>query len=149
MRQRRLQLGSAAVTRPTGTLAAFLAMAFFIVGLTGLFASYAAPLPLERAQAREAALDEAAAAARGADPAAALATLQARLGESAAALAPGPDLPARITAERRAMRARFATESEVTLSRLRWLISVVTGMGAMFGIAMLYLAARARNGGGA
>jgi hypothetical protein len=149
MRQRRLQLGSAAVTRPTGTLAAFLAMAFFIVGLTGLFACFAAPLPLERALAREAALDEAAAAARSADPAAALAPLQARLGESAAALAPGPDLPARIAAERLAMRARFATESDVTLTRLRWLICVITGMGALFGVAMLNLAARARGDGGA
>ncbi len=137
------------MTRPTGTLAAFLAMAFFIVGLTGLFATFAAPLPLERAAAREAALDEAAAAARGADPAAALARLQARLGDSAAALAPGPDLPARIATERLAMRGRFATENEVTLTRLRWLIAIVTGTGALFGIAMLHLAARARNGGGA
>jgi hypothetical protein len=132
------------MTRPTGTLAAFLALAFFIVGLTGLFASFAAPLPLERALAREAALDEAVAAARSADPAAALTGLQARLGESAAALTPGPDLQARIAAERLAMRARFATESDVTLARLRWLISVITGMGALFGVAMLNLAARAR-----
>jgi hypothetical protein len=132
------------MTRPTGTLAAFLAMAFFIVGLTGLFASFAAPLPLERALAREAALDEAVAAARSADPAAALTGLQARLGESAAELTPGPDLQARIAAERLAMRARFATESDVTLARLRWLISVITGMGALFGVAMLNLAARAR-----
>jgi len=78
-----------------------------------------------------------------ADPAAALAFLRTRLGESAAAVVPGPDLPARIAAERLAMRARFATESDVTLARLRWLISVITGMGALFGVAMLNLAARA------
>jgi len=130
------------MTRPTGTLAAFLAMAFFIVGLTGLFATFAAPLPLERALAREGVLDEAVAAAQGADPAAALAFLRTRLGESAAAVSPGPDLPARIAAERLAMRARFATESAVTLSRLRWLICVVTGMGALFGVVLLHLAAR-------
>ena len=132
------------MTRPTGTLAAFLAMAIVVVGLTGLFATYAAPVALERAQAREAALDEAAVAARAPDPAAALARMQARLGESAAALAPGPDLQARIAAERLAMRARFATENAVTLSRLRWLICVITGTAALFGLAILNLAARAR-----
>ncbi len=133
------------MARPTGTFAAFLAMAFVVVGLTGLFACFAAPLPLQRALAREAALDEAAAVARGADPAAALAALRARLGESFPALAPGPDLQARIAAERLAMRTRFTVESEVTLTRLRWLISVITIMAAAFGIGMLNLAARARD----
>jgi len=131
------------MARPTGTLAAFLAVTILVVGLTGLFACFAAPLPLQRALAREVALDEAVAAARGANPAVALAALRARLGESAAALAPGPDLEARIATERLAMRARFTTESEVTLTRLRWLIGVITGMAALFGVALLHLAARA------
>jgi hypothetical protein len=134
----------AAMARPTGTLAAFVAMAFLIVGLTGLFATFAAPLPLQRAQAREAALDQAEAAARSADPPAALARLQPQLGGPAPALMAGPDLQARIAAERLAMRARFAIESEVTLTRLRWLICVITGMGALFGVVMLNLAARTR-----
>ena len=34
-------------------------MTFVVVGLTGLFATFAAPLPLQRALLREAALDEA------------------------------------------------------------------------------------------
>lgn len=130
------------MARPTGTLAAFVAMAFLVVGLTGLFASFAAPLPLQREIAREAVLDEARAAARGADPSAALARLRTGLGNSAAALVPGPDLEARVETERRAMRARFATESDVTLKRLRWLIAVITAMGATFGVAMLTVAAR-------
>lgn len=130
------------MARQVTPLAAFLAMSFAIVGLTGLFATYAAPLALQRTLAREAALDEAAAAARGADPGAALAALQARLGDFAVALAPGADLAARIAAERQAMRARFATESEVTLARLRWLICVITVMGALFGIAVLGMATR-------
>jgi hypothetical protein len=136
------------MAKPTGTLAGFLAMAFLIVGLTGLFTSYAAPLALQRAMAREAALDEAAAAAHGADPAAALAALAPRLGESAAAVAPGPDLAARIDAERRVVRTRFAAESAATLTRLRWLVSVITLMGAAFGVVMLYLAARQPGAGG-
>ena len=130
------------MARPTGTLAAFVAIAFLVVGLTGLFATFAAPLPLQREIAREAVLDEARAAARGADPSAALARLRAGLGNSAAALAPGPDLEARVETERHAMRARFTTESDVTLARLRWLIAVITAMGATFGVAMLNVAAR-------
>jgi hypothetical protein len=139
---RRQQPRSAHVAKPTGTLAAFLAMAFLIVGLTGLFTSYAAPLALQRAMAREAALDEAAAAAREPDQAAALAALVPRLGESAAAVAPGLDLAARIDAERHAVRVRFAAESAATLRRLRWLVSIITLMGAAFGVVMLHLAAR-------
>ncbi len=60
-----------------------------IVGLVGIFATYAAPVPLERALAREAALDDALATIRAPDPQAALAGLADRLGDSAALLA-GP-----------------------------------------------------------
>ena len=49
--------GDAAKARVNPTWIAFLAMAFVVVGLAGLFASYAVPLPLQRAIAREAALD--------------------------------------------------------------------------------------------
>jgi hypothetical protein len=133
------------MVRPTGTLAAFLAMAFVATGLAGLFATWAAPLPLQRQAAREAALDAAMTAAGAADPAAALARLAPALGESAVALTPGPGLEARILAERQAMRARFATENEVTLKRLRWLIATVTATAAAFGLVLLHLAARARR----
>ena len=130
------------MARPIAPLAAFMAMAFAIVGLTGLFATFAAPLPLQRALAREAALDRAAAAAGSAEPEAALAALRPQLGKSAAALAPGPGLDGRIAAERAAMRARFAVESAVTLTRLRWLVAVITAMGALFGVALLGMAGR-------
>ena len=81
---------------------AFLAMAFLVVGLAGVFAGFAAPLPLHRAMAREAALDAALAASGSGDPQAALKVLAARLGDSAAALSGGDaaSLPARIQAER-------------------------------------------------
>jgi hypothetical protein len=123
--------------RPAGTLMAFLAMAFVIVGLAGLFATYAAPLPLERALARAAALDEALAAAAGPDYAATLDRLRPRLGESAAPLAPGPALEARILTERDAARDRFRAEADATAVRLRWLVCLVTLTGAAFGIAMM------------
>jgi hypothetical protein len=124
-------------TGPNATLAAFVAMAFLIVGLTGLFATYAAPLPLERALARTAALDEALAAARGPDYAATLDRLRPRLSESLEPLAPGPALEARILAERDAARDRFQLEAAATSVRLRWLVCLVTITAAAFGIAMM------------
>jgi hypothetical protein len=114
----------------------FLAVAFAIVGMTGLIASYVAPLPLQRALARDAALDEL--LATGGDPAAAIQALRPRLAESAdALLAAGGDLSARVAHERTAMHARLLAEAGATGSALRWLISIVTVMAAAFGIALL------------
>jgi hypothetical protein len=124
--------------RTNGSLAAFVAMAFAIVGLTGFFATYAVPLPLQRAAARELALDDALAAARSPDPGAAISGLAGRLGDSAEALVGPPEtLPQRIEAERHAMRARFTHEAEVIATRVRWLIAIVTIMAAVFAIVML------------
>jgi hypothetical protein len=135
-----------AMQKPDPTWFAFLAMAFLVVGLTGLFASYAAPLPLARALARDAALDAAQEALAAPDPAAALEALRPRLGDSAAALLPaGGDMPARIAAERRAMHARLEAEADATASRLRMLIMVVTVMAGAFG-AVILGAARGRAG---
>ncbi len=123
------------------TWTAFLVMAFVVVGLAGVFGTYAAPLPLARALAREAALDAAQAAARGPDAAAALEALRPRLDESADALLPaGGDMTARIAAERAAMRARFTAEAAAEARRARLIIIVVTLMGALFGAAVLRMA---------
>lgn len=128
-----------------GTWTAFLAMAFVVVGLSGIFASYAAPAPLMRAVDRETALDEAEAAAHRPDAAAAIAALRPRLGPSADALLPvGGNMDARIAAERRAMRARLTAEAEAAATRARWIIVVVTLMGTAFGVAVLH-AARVRR----
>lgn len=125
------------------TWMAFLAVAFVVVGLTGLFASVAAPLPLDRALSREAALDDAQAALQTSDPASALEALRPRLADSADRLLPlGGDMPARIAQERREMRARLAIEAREIGIRLRWLICVVTLMGAGFGVAVLRLSTR-------
>jgi hypothetical protein len=122
---------------------AFLVLAFIVVGAAGLFATFAAPIPAERALAREQALDEAATAARAPDAQARLEALRPSLGDSAAALLPvGGDMQARIAAERIAMRARFAREADATLQRLRWLIVVATLAAAAFGCALLGAAAR-------
>jgi len=124
--------------RRSAAALAFLAMAFVIVGLAGIFASFAAPLPLHRALLRDAALDAAIEAANAPDPQAALAALVPRLGDSAAALSAGePDkLPERIQAERTAMRARFLAEADALGLRLRVLIGVLTLAAGGFGLAM-------------
>lgn len=126
---------SAATNR--GTLLGFLMMCFVITGLVGLFASYAVPIPLARAVAREKTLDEAEAALSGPNPQAAIEALKARLDDSAPALIPlPPDPKAAIANERKAIRERFLTESEETSTRIRWLIVIVTVMSAVFGTAI-------------
>jgi hypothetical protein len=87
-------------------LLGFLMMSFFVLGLTGLLAAHVAPLPLDRALQREAALDEALAAARAGNLAA-LEAMRPRLGDSARNILPaGTDFEAKVAAERTAMRAR-------------------------------------------
>lgn len=126
------------------TWIAFLVSAFVVVGLTGLFGTYAAPLNLQRAMAREEALDDALQAA-GRNDIAALEALRPRLAESAAAiLPPGGDMAARIAAARAAMRAQLTAEAEEAATRSRWLIVVMTLMGAAFGAAVLLLSSRRR-----
>jgi hypothetical protein len=130
-----------------GTLIGFLAMTFVIVGLTGLFATFSAPLPLERALVRDAALDEALADAHRPDAQAAIEALRPRLAESADAILPvGGDMDARIASERAAMRARLQVEADVTAERLRWMICIVTLTGAAFGAMLLSMGGRAPGG---
>ena len=112
----------------------FVFMAFAVVGLAGIFATYAAPLPLERALSREAALDEALAAIGTPDEAARLRALAPRLGRSADALGGDPATVAeRIRDERAEIRAEFAAEAERLGWRLRFLILVITIMGGGLG----------------
>jgi hypothetical protein len=111
----------------------FAALAVGVVGMTGVFATYAAPLPFQREMAREAALDAALDAAHALDPAAAMAALAPRLGDSAAALAGAPaGLAERVEKERLAMRERFGAEAGGLAQQLRLLIIVITVMGAIF-----------------
>lgn len=135
--------GSPAGSGNFSALAAFLAMAFLVVGLVGLFATYAVPLPLQRALARDAALDAAQAAAHAPDASAALEALRPRLAESAEAiLPPGGDMDARIAAARAAMRAQLAGEADEVATRTRWMVCVITLMGAVFGVALLRMVRR-------
>ena len=120
---------------------AFLSACFAVVGLMGLFASYAAPLPYERAAARDAVLDEALAAG---DTKPALEPLRDRLDDSAATVIDGTGpLAARVAAARAAMHDTMRHEADAIGSRLRLELAVVTVVAAAFGSAMLVAAARA------
>jgi hypothetical protein len=119
----------------------FLAMTFVVVGLTGLFASFAAPLPLQRAMARDAALDEA--LASGGKPEV-LAGLRDRLDDSAAVVIDGTGpIEARVNTARGAMRAELLHDSDAVAERLRWMVVIVTLAGAVFG-AVIVGASRGR-----
>lgn len=134
------------MNRSSSPWMAFLAIAFGIVGLTGMIAASIAPVPLERALARDGVLDEALAVG---DQPARLEGLRARLGESAGAVLSGPgSLGERVAAERGAMHARFLAEAAAEGSHLTWMIGVVTVMGAVFGAAILSFAARLGPGPG-
>lgn len=132
--------------RPALAWAGFSIAAFALVGLMGVFATYAAPLPLARALLRESALDDALVAANGPQPQQALERLRDRLGESADAILPvGSDFEIRVARERVAMRDRFLREATAVAERLRWELVLVTITAATFGVAVLYSGRRART----
>ena len=119
------------------SLLAFLAMAFIIVGMTGIFSTYAIPVPLERALAREAAFDDAAVAVKGSNPEAALAAMAPRLDDSLPAILKATgSYPERIAAERLRQRARFALDAANLGYTLRLLLIVITLMATLFGLAL-------------
>ena len=121
---------------------AFLAMTFVVVGLTGLFASFAAPLPLQRAMARDATLDEP--LASGGKPEV-LAALRDRLDDSAALVVDGTGpIEARVNTARAAMRAELLHDSDAVAERLRWMVVIVTVAGAIFG-SVIVGASRGRS----
>ncbi len=123
-----------------GAWMGFMAMTFAVVGLTGLFTSYAAPLPLERAMQREAAFDAVLAPGLSAESRAAL---RDQLGEDASDVLDGAGaLAVRVEAARLTARRRFATEEAAVTHRLRLLVVVVTLAGGLFGIALLNVVAR-------
>lgn len=125
------------------TWTAFLLVCFGLVGLAGLFGIYAAPIPLERALARNATLDRVLDAARQPDPAPLLERLRPALAESAAPVLTGPGtLEERVAREREAVRARQEAEARGVARRLRLLVLVITAMAGLFGALVLGLARR-------
>ena len=131
---------------PDRTWFIFLALTFAVCGLTGLFASFAAPITLQRAMLRDEALDAARRALDTANPAASIEALRPRLDDSIKALLPfGGDMAARIDAERLAMHARLRIEDDAMATRLRWLVVVVTMGSAGFGMVLMGAASSRRG----
>ena len=129
--------------RSTGPWIAFLATLFLLVGLCGLFASYAVQIPLERAIARSAMLDGVLA---DADPAGRLARLEPTLGSLAGPLkAPGP-LAERVARARGLVQEEQGRETASLNYRIRLMLVVITLVATGVGGGILALA---RKSGGA
>ena len=125
----------------------FLITLFAIVGLCGLFASYATSIPLERGVMRSATLDEVVAAATAPDAATRLEQLRRRLGDLAPAVldnaAPFPD---RIAAARARILDEQQREESSLAYRTRLMLGVVTLISAILGAGILQLARRTPGG---
>ncbi len=135
----------ATARRSNNSLAAagFLAMCFAIVGLVGIFSTFAAPLPFYHAMVRDVALDDALVALRGPNPHADLKALAPRLDESASAFDPLPaNAEQAVAAERTAMHQRFREEADAIAYRMKLMIGIVTVMAAVFGAAITGLGRR-------
>lgn len=121
----------------------FLLMCFAIVGLTGLFASFATSIPVERALIRAGVLDQVLAAERAPDAAQRLAALRPALGDEADAVLSGPGLLwDRVAAARVTMLSEQDREARSVAHRIRIIVGIVTLMGALAGSTILLFAVR-------
>ncbi len=119
----------------SGDWIGFLLAAIVVVGLAGLFATYAAPLPYQRALAIERVM-----AKLPALPATAWPQYREALGDSAPAILDGSGpMAARVAAERPVMEARFAREAAAEAWRLRLTLVVVTALACGFGVVLMRL----------
>jgi hypothetical protein len=118
----------------------FLTMAFVVLGLCGLFATYAAQLPYQREFFAEAKLD----AAIGApDAAARLDMLRSTLGEDGLGAFPATgDVRERIETARHILRRHFQEQAADIALRLRIVIVVFTGAAALFGLMVVSILRR-------
>ncbi len=122
---------------------AFLLMCFALVGLSGLFATYATTIPLERALIRTGTLDAVLDAARAPDAAVRLAALRPALGDRADAVLSGPgDLWDRVAAERAVVLDEQGREARSVVHRTRVLVIVVTLMASLVGCGIMALGQR-------
>src|SRR5271165_1792547 len=105
-------------------------MAFGIVGLSGVFATYALAVPWKRAALEITALD-----ADGPLPG----RIAAALGPEAAQqiATPGIAPEAALRSARAAVLKRAEEDATSAEVRTRWMIVIVTAMGAVFGTAIL------------
>ena len=113
---------------------AFLAMAFLVVGLCGVFDCFAAQLPLSRGLAHGSALDELATGPAPTRRAELRAMLTDDLNDTEAESLARAALPAaRLAALHAEIRARFAAEARQIRVRLVTVTLAITATAALFG----------------
>ena len=129
--------------RNTAAWTGFLVMLFAIVGLCGLFASYADSIPLERGIARSALLDTALTTATAPDGTQRLEQLRPMLGELAKPVldAPGP-LADRVAKARLTVVDEQRREAASVGYRTRLMLAVVTILAAGLGAGILSIVQR-------
>lgn len=131
--------------RTLGPWIAFLTVLFALVGLCGLFASYAPGIPLERGIVRQAVLDR----ALTAPDAPALERLRPALGPLApAVLDRGGPLAERVAQARIVVADEQRRESASVGHRTRLMLGVITVLAAGLGAGILVLARRGATGDG-
>ena len=129
--------------RALDSWAAFMVMLFAVVGLCGLFASYATSIPLERGVARSALLDEVMADGALPDGAARMEALRPRLDTLGPAVLDGSGpLAARVAAARAVVGDEQRREEASLAFRTRLMLGVVTLIAAVLGVGILSLARR-------
>ena len=122
---------------------AFLIMLFAVVGLCGLFASYATSIPLERGLARNALLDQVLADAAAPDAGSRLEQLRPRLDELAPKVLDGTGpLADRVKAARAVVDDEQRREAASLGYRTRLMLGIVTTIAAVLGAGILSLARR-------
>ena len=129
--------------RPNASWTAFLLMCFALVGLTGMFASYAVTIPLERTLARLAVLDGVLVEGRQPNPAR-RATLRQMLGPDVGPqVFDGPgDLFDRVAAQRATVLDEGGRETRSVIYRIRVLVAVVTVAAGLLGAGIMAISRR-------
>ena len=114
----------------------FLVMAFVVLGLCGVFATYAAQLPYQRELFAEAKLDAAIGAPDAQDR---LDRLRDTLGEDGSGAFPSArvDMRDKLETTRRLLRLHFQQQAADIALRLRIVLTVFTGASALFGLVVV------------
>ena len=122
---------------------AFLVMLFAVVGLCGLFASYATSIPLERGAARSALLDQVLQDSARPDGPARLELLRPSLASLGEAVLDGTaPIADRIAAARAVVLDEQQREQSSLAYRTRLMLCIVTVLAATLGVGILSLARR-------
>jgi hypothetical protein len=125
---------------------AFLVMLFAVVGLCGLFASYATSIPLERGLARAALLDQVLTDSAAPDSSARLRLLRPKLDSLAPMVLDGTGpLPDRVKAARAVVEDEQRREEASLGFRVRLMLAIVTSLAALLAVGILGLARRTRG----